>query len=132
MSDESIIKVRRLPDGTVEQLLPNGTTQVLIGQTDWARVDAMTEEEADAAALADPDNPLPTDDELARFQRIPSPKRIRQRLRLTQEQFAARFQVPLGTLREWEQGVREPDPAAKTLLRVIEKDPDAVVRALAG
>lgn len=92
----------------------------------------MTEEEADAAALADPDNPLPTDDELARFQRIPSPKRIRQRLRLTQEQFAARFQVPLGTLREWEQGVREPDPAAKTLLRVIEKDPDAVVRALAG
>jgi putative transcriptional regulator len=132
VSDESIIKVRRLPDGTVEQLLPNGTTQVLIGQTDWARVDAMTEEEADAAALADPDNPLPTDDELARFQRIPSPKRIRQRLRLTQEQFAARFQVPLGTLREWEQGVREPDPAAKTLLRVIEKDPDAVVRALAG
>jgi putative transcriptional regulator len=130
VSDEPIIKVRRRSDGTVEQLLADGTTRALVGQTDWARVDAMTEDEIEAAALADPNNPPLTDDELGRFQRVPSPKRIRQRLHLTQEQFAARFQVPLGTLRDWEQGVREPDSTAKTLLRVIDKEPDAVARAL--
>jgi len=51
---------------------------------------------------------------------------------MTQDQFAARFHVPLGTVRDWEQGVRQPDTAARTLLRVIDKDPDAVVRALDG
>jgi len=49
---------------------------------------------------------------------------------LSQEQFASRFGVPLGTLRDWEQGVSAPDTAARTLLRVIEHDPEAVLRAL--
>ena len=61
---------------------------------------------------------------------VPNPRRIRERLKLTQEQFATRFEVPLGTLRDWEQGVSYPDSAAKTLLRVIEQDPEAVINAL--
>src|SRR5687767_5253975 len=122
MSDEDTIRARRLPDGTVVQVLPDGSTRPLKGRTDWARLAAMTEEEIEANALSDPDNPPLTPAELERMRPVPNPKRIRQRLRMTQEQFAARFHVPLGTLRDWEQGARVPDSAAKTLLRVIDKN----------
>jgi putative transcriptional regulator len=53
-------------------------------------------------------------------------------MNLTQEQFAARFGLPLGTVRDWEQGAHRPDRAAQVLLTVIARDPDAVVRALRG
>jgi putative transcriptional regulator len=49
---------------------------------------------------------------------------------MTQEEFAARFRLPLGTIRDCEQGARRPDKPAQVLLTVIAKDPDAVVRAL--
>ena len=58
-------------------------------------------------------------------------RRIRLSKGLTQEQFAERFEIPLGTLRDWEQGASEPDRSARTLLRVIDQDPEAVVNALA-
>jgi putative transcriptional regulator len=90
----------------------------------------MTEEEIEANALADPDNPPMTAEELARMRLYPHPKRIREALKLTQEQFAERFEIPLGTLRDWEQGVSLPDKSARTLLHVIEQDPEAVARAL--
>jgi putative transcriptional regulator len=125
-----MIRVRRLPDGTFVQELPDGSTVTVESKIDWARLETMTEAEIEAIAASDPDNPPLTDDELKGFRRIPDPKQIRQRLHLTQEQFAARFGVPLGTLRDWEQGVRQPDSAAKTLLRVIDKEPEAVIRAL--
>jgi putative transcriptional regulator len=50
---------------------------------------------------------------------------------LSQEAFARRFEIPVGTLRDWEQSAHIPDSAAKAYLRVIEADPDAVVQALA-
>jgi putative transcriptional regulator len=131
MSENDIVRARRLPDGTVVQVLPDGSTRQFEDRTDWARLEAMTEEEIEANALSDPDNPPLTDAELARLRPVPNPRRIRERLKLTQEQFATRFEVPLGTLRDWEQGVSYPDSAAKTLLRVIDKDPEAVVNALA-
>jgi putative transcriptional regulator len=49
---------------------------------------------------------------------------------LTQEEFAARFRIPLGILRDWEQGASEPDHAARAYLTVIARDPKAVTRAL--
>ena len=131
MSENDIVRAQRLPDGTVVQVLPDGSTQPFEVRTDWARLEAMTEEEIEANALSDPDNPPLTDEELARMRPVPNPRRIRERLKLTQEQFATRFEVPLGTLRDWEQGVSYPDSAAKTLLRVIDKDPEAVINALA-
>ena len=131
MSESNIVRARRLSDGTVEEELPDGSTRPLPDRTDWARLEAMTEEEIEANALADPDNPPLTDEELARMRPAPNPRRIRERLKLTQEQFATRFEVPLGTLRDWEQGVSYPDSAAKTLLRVIDKDPEGVINALA-
>jgi putative transcriptional regulator len=57
---------------------------------------------------------------------------MRKRLRLSQAQFAARFGIPPGTLRDWEQGRRVPEGPARTLLKVIENDPKAVERALAA
>ncbi len=132
MSEQDTIRARRRADGRLEQVLPDGTTRPLVGRTDWARLAAMTEEEIEANALADPDNPPLTPAELRRMRPVPNPKEIRRRLQLTQEQFAARFGLPLGTLRDWEQGAREPDSAARTLLRVIEREPEAVERALEG
>ena len=49
---------------------------------------------------------------------------------LTQEEFAARYRIPLGTLRDWEQGPSEPDQPARAYLTVIAHDPEGVRRAL--
>lgn len=131
MSEEYMIRARRLPDGTVVQVLHDGSTRPLVDTTDYARLDAMTEEEIEANALSDPDNPPLTDEDLARFHHAMGPKEIRQKLEMTQEQFAAEFRIPLGTLRDWEQGVSFPDTAARSYLRVIAKNPKAVLEALA-
>jgi putative transcriptional regulator len=130
MSDENIVRVRKGPDGTYVQILPDGSTQPIEDRTDWARINAMTEEEIEANALNDPDNPPLTDEELSRMRRVPNTRQIRMRLNLTQEAFAERFFLPLGTIRDWEQGKKMPDSAARVLLRVIERNPEAVVRAL--
>jgi len=79
---------------------------------------------------SDTDNkPLSTAD-LKRMKRTPQTKVIRRALKLTQEEFAARFQIAIGTLRDWEQGRYEPDGAAKAYLRVIAREPDVVAKAL--
>ena len=57
-------------------------------------------------------------------------KSLRTRLGLNQPEFAARYGLSVGTLRDWEQGRSQPDRPAQTLLRVIEREPEAVQRAL--
>jgi len=99
-------------------------------KTDWRAFDAMSEEERHLAALSDPDSPPATEAQLARARRVPTVRALRAKLNLTQEEFAARFHLPLGTIRDWEQGAHRPDKAAQVLLTVIAKDPDAVTRAL--
>ena len=94
------------------------------------RLDSMSDEEIEKAALSDPDNPPLTDEELEAFERVPDTKAIRKALRLTQHEFATTFQLSLATVRDWEQGRYQPDQAARTLLRVIARDPKAVKRAL--
>jgi len=90
---------------------------------------AMSEEEIEAAARADPDaQPLSAAD-LQRMKRTPRAKIIRRAFRLTQEQFAACFRIPIGTIRDWEQGISEPDAAARAYLIVIAADPVGVCRA---
>jgi len=99
-------------------------------RTDWRAFDAMSEEERRQAALSDPDALPATDAQLARARRVPSVRALRKKLGLSQAEFAARFHLPLGTVRDWEQGAHRPDKAAQVLLTVIAKDPDAVARAL--
>ena len=101
-------------------------------KTDWRAFDAMSEERRHQAALSDPDAKPSTEAQLARARRVPSVRALRRRLGLSQAEFAARFHLPLGTVRDWEQGAHRPDKAAQVLLTVIAKDPDAVARALDG
>lgn len=98
------------------------------GKTDWARLDAMTDEEIDAAALADPDAPpLPPG---RRLRRAALAKRIRFGLGLSAEEFSERYHVPLTTLRAWERHETEPDAVAMAFLMAIEGDPEGVASAL--
>ncbi|WP_394890831.1 helix-turn-helix domain-containing protein [Mesorhizobium sp. AaZ16] len=57
-------------------------------------------------------------------------KAVRKKLRLTQEQMAIALGTSPSGYRKWEQGQRQPNGAARTLLRVMEKEPEAVLRAL--
>jgi putative transcriptional regulator len=99
-------------------------------KNDWSRVDSMSEAARHAAAVADPDARPLTPERLARFKRTPGVKVIRRALGLSQEEFSARFGIPLGTLRDWEQGRKEPDAAARSYLIVIARNPSAVSEAL--
>jgi putative transcriptional regulator len=97
---------------------------------DWSRLDAMTAAQKHAAALSDPDNRPLTEADMKRMARTPRAKIIRRALGLSQEDFAARYHIPLGTLRDWEQGRAEPDQAARAYLTVIAREPDVVCNAL--
>lgn len=99
-------------------------------KTDWRAFDALTDKERRAAAVADPDCPPAKKSQLARARRNPDVRAVRLGLKLTQEEFAERFGLPLGTVRDWEQGAHRPDRAAQVLIRVIARDPQAVIRAL--
>jgi putative transcriptional regulator len=99
-------------------------------KSDWRAFDAMSKEQRRRAAASDPDASPATAAQLARARRVPSVRALRERLNLTQEEFAARFHLPLGTVRDWEQGAHRPDKAAQVLLTVIARDPDAAARAL--
>ena len=97
---------------------------------DWSRLDAMSDAQAVANALAGPDNPPLSADQLRGASRMPQVKVIRRALGLTQEAFASRYQIPLGTLRDWEQGRSEPDAPARAYLKVIAVDPEGAASAL--
>lgn len=57
---------------------------------------------------------------------------IRKRLGLSQDRFARKFGLSAATVRDWEQGRRQPDAAARNFLRVIDYAPETVERAIAG
>ena len=90
----------------------------------------MTAAAIERAARADPDaQPLTTAD-FKRLSRTPQARVIRRALELTQEEFAARYHIPLGTLRDWEQGRAEPDQPTRAYLTLIARDPERVDRML--
>lgn len=90
----------------------------------------MTEEQVREAAAADPDARPMTGEELCAARRVPRVGTLRRALWFTQEEFAARYQIPFGTLRDWEQGRSEPDRPARAYLKVIARDPECVHRLL--
>ena len=87
-------------------------------------------EAIERAARADRDAQPLTAGDLQRMKRTPQAKIIRRALELTQEEFAARYHIPLGTLRDWEQGRAEPDQPRRAYLTLIARDPDHVNRTL--
>jgi putative transcriptional regulator len=90
----------------------------------------MTPEAIERVAREDRDAQPLTAADLKRMKRTPQAKIIRRALELSQEEFAARFHIPLGTLRDWEQGRAEPDQPTRAYLTVIARDPVHVNRAL--
>ena len=90
----------------------------------------MSPENIEKAARSDRDARPLSDADLKRMKRSPRAKIIRRALDLTQEQFAARYHIPLGTLRDWEQGRSEPDQPAQAYLAVIARDPEHVNQLL--
>lgn len=103
--------------------------------TDWEYVNSLTDEQIHAAALSDPDCPplpLGSDEEMekAGFIRVVNVFKLRGSLGMTQEAFAAAYRIPVGTLRDWEQGRKMPDATARAYLKVIERDPKTVAKLL--
>jgi putative transcriptional regulator len=90
----------------------------------------MTQKQIAAAANADRDNRPLSPADLGRMKRTPRVKIIRRALGISQEDFAARYHIPIGTLRDWEQGRVAPDQAARAYLTVIARDPEGVRKAL--
>ncbi len=117
---------RMRPDGVLVRINRDGTEEPM----PIPAPTPMTEEEIEAAAWADPDARPMTPEEFAKARRVPRIKTLRRALGLTQEEFAARYKIPLGTLRDWEQGRSEPDQPARAYLTVIAHDPEGVRRAL--
>ena len=124
---------RRLRGGRWYEVRADGSERPLARKAaDWSSLDAMTEREREAAARSDPDARPLADKQLKRMRRVPFAKHVRWVLGLNQEEFAATFGIPIGTLRDWEQGRCNPDQAALSYLKVIERDPKAVREALEG
>jgi putative transcriptional regulator len=95
--------------------------------TNWQAVDAQTDDDIARNVAGDPEAAsILTDGETA----AAIARTVRKRLGLSQAEFAARFHVPVGTLRDWEQNRRQPDAPALAYLRVIAREPEMVARAL--
>lgn len=87
----------------------------------------LTDQQVEEAASRDPDaQPLRAVDFL-NLKRTPRSRVIRTALGLTQEEFASRYKIPLGTLRDWEQGRAEPDAPARAYLNLIARDPERAI-----
>ena len=98
-------------------------------KVDRAKIAATTEEDIRRHQIEDgedPDAPLPP------FRPAPNVRAIRTRLQMTQEAFAKAIGVPVATVRNWEQSRTGMDPAVRSLLLVVDREPDAALRALAG
>lgn len=78
----------------------------------------------------DTDNIPLTVSDMKRMKRTSQAKIIRRALGFSQEEFATRFHIPIGTLRDWEQNRCAPDQAALAYLKVIAQEPDIVCKAL--
>ncbi|NYT58708.1 helix-turn-helix domain-containing protein [Alcaligenaceae bacterium] len=103
-------------------LNPADPVSMNLGRVDLARVDATTEADVSRQAAADEAEAVL---DTARYAR-----RVRKRLGLSQAQFSERIDVPIDTIRNWEQGKRSPTGAAKSLLKILDKVPELALAAL--
>jgi len=95
-----------------------------------ARLDAMSDDEITAAALADPDNPPLDAEELARIAAAREVRAVRTRSGLTQAEFARAFHINVARLRDLEQARTRADSALLAYFKVIDEAPDVVRQAL--
>jgi putative transcriptional regulator len=122
VSKTTTIRARLVGD-QVYIINPDGTETLAPKRIDWAKVDATTEEDI-ARQIAE-------DDAEARADAAAYIRSIRTRTGLSQPAFAERLRVSVETLRNWEQGKRHPQGPARALLRIIDRDPETAMAALA-
>jgi putative transcriptional regulator len=115
---------------TIVKMDKNGTLRRKGVALKAPRGRSLNDDQALTAAKADPDNPPLSKKRMTAMARTLQVKVLRRALGLTQQEFSARYQIPLGTLRDWEQGRATPDLPTRAYLKVIARDPKAVEKAL--
>jgi putative transcriptional regulator len=108
---------------TLEQIMAAGG-----GKVDRAKLDATTEDDIRRHMIEDGEDP----DEEPRFEAPVLAQDVRRKFGMTQPAFAALLGIPLATLRNWEQNRFAMDAAVRTLLRLLDREPEAALRALQG
>ncbi len=104
------------------KIFPPAPQSGTVGRIDTARVDATTEAEIQTH--------IAEDDKEAMLDAAKFARRVRKRLGLSQTEFSERIEVSVETIRNWEQGRRYPTGAAKTLLKILDRVPEASLSAL--
>jgi putative transcriptional regulator len=92
---------------------------------DYAKLTATTEAEIRRQMIEDGEDPDADHDDWH-----PSPVQVRQALKLTQAQIAALLGIPVATWRNWEQGRTAIDAPGRALLMILQREPEAVLRAM--
>lgn len=111
--------------------------QAALAATDWDGLDAMTDDDIARQIADNPDAPPDLSDAPPETIRVEHPpggvnvRGIRAKLGLSQGAFARRFGFSPAAVRDWEQGRKTPEAAARTLLLVIEQDPEQVASIVA-
>ncbi|SJM95447.1 Transcriptional regulator [Crenothrix polyspora] len=101
---------------------PDNPATLPKGRVDIERLDATTEQDIAGHQQID--------DTIALLDAAKFARRVRIRLGLSQAEFSHQIEVSLDTIRNWEQGKRRPTGAAKTLLKILDKAPEAALAAL--
>lgn len=94
---------------------------------DQAKIVTATEDDIRRHAIEDGEDP---DAPLAGFNLVVPARAVRMKLGMSQADFAATLRIPIGTIRNWEQDRVQPDPAARALLTILYRQPEAALKAL--
>ena len=124
MSKENIITSKSGPDGKFYHKTKEGWIEERMDEPMYGS------NFPEGEPVYDPENPPITGEQLARMRRISPAKHLRRKFGLTQTEFAERYHIPIGTLRDWEQHRSEPDAPARAYLKVIAADPERVAENL--
>ncbi len=111
-----------------------------LAEVDWARIDAMTDADIRRQIEADPDCAREMTEVDLKILFTPQVqaeisykvKLLRSTLGMSQAEFGRSFGIPPATIRNWEQGIRSPDQASISVLRLIANDPERARQVLAG
>ena len=110
---------------------PDPDNPATLSEADCTLLDGLSDAALEAAAKADPDNLPATEAMASRARTAHVVRRVRAGTGLSQSRFAARYGFSTAAVRDWEQSRRTPEASTLCYLRVIEREPQAVTRALA-
>lgn len=96
------------------------------GYVDAARFDSLSDADIERMIDSDPDQAPPTET----LRPLLDIGGIRRKLGFSQQQLAQKLRVPLATIRDWEHGASQADPALQALLRILDRIPEPALRAL--